>query len=233
MSNTPSGSAMDQKTTITLNEPWLQVQFPCPHSVLSWALLGGGWRSASKVLWHRATNDDLPLGLDPLALFLERIERDGLDKNAIGFLCAGPVSSYVETVQTFSGQWVRCLATVGLSNGVRVGDPSFLANQKIGTINILLQSSLPLSLAASIEASSVVTQARTLAVLEAQVPSAEGSGFLTGTGTDCIVIASPMGENPAAFSGTHTLIGYLIGKAVLQAMKTGIQRWKDWKRGLL
>jgi len=226
-------AGLNQKTKITLNEPWLEIQFPCPHSVLSWALLGGGWRTASKVLWHRATNEDLPIGLDPTALFLERIERDGMDKNAIGFLCGAPVSSYIEVVQACRSEWVRCLATLGLSNGVRVGDPSFLANPVVGTINILLQSSLPLSLEASIEASSVVTQARTLAVLEAQVPSAEGSGFLTGTGTDCIVIASPMRENPAVFSGTHTLIGYLIGKAVLEAMKTGIQRWKDRKQGLL
>jgi adenosylcobinamide amidohydrolase len=224
---------LNQKTKIILNEPWLEVQFPCPHSVLSWALLGGGWRTTSKVLWHRATDEDLPIGLDPLALFLERIERDRMDKNAIGFLCGAPVSSYIEVAQACGGEWVRCLATVGLSNGVRVGDPSFLANPKVGTINILLQTSLSLSLAASIEASSVVTQARTLAVLEAQLPSAEGSGLLTGTGTDCIVIASPVRDNPAAFSGTHTLIGYLIGKAVLEAVKIGIQRWKDRKQGPL
>ena len=218
---------MSQKTTIILNEPWLEVQFSCPHSVLSWALLGGGWRTANKVLWHRATDDDLPIGLDPLALFLERIESDGMDKNAIGFLTGAPVSTYIEVVQAYSCEWVRCVATVSLSNGVRVGDPSFFGNPKVGTINILLQSSLPLSLAASIEASSVVAQARTLAVLEAQVPSSEGSGFLTGTGTDCIIVASPVDKNPAAFSGTHTLIGYLVGKVVLEAIRIGIARWKE------
>jgi adenosylcobinamide amidohydrolase len=215
------------KTTIILDEPWLEVRFPCPHSVLSWACLGGGWRTANRVLWHRVTNDDLPVGLDPLAFFLERIERDGKDKNAIGFLSGVPVSSYVEAFQASGGEWVRCLATVGLSNGVRVGDRSSRAHPTVGTINILLQSSLALGLAASIEASSVVAQARTLAVLEAQVPSAESSGFVTGTGTDCIVIASPVGETRAVFSGTHTLIGHLIGKAVLEAMKTGIQRWQQ------
>lgn len=186
--------------------------------MLSWALLGGGWRTASKVLWHRATNEDLPIGLDPLALFLKRIERDGMDKNAIGLPCGAPVSWCVEALQACCGEWVRCLATIGLTNGVRVGDPSYLANPKVGTINFLLQNSLPLSLAASIEASSVATQARTLAVLEAQIPSAEGTGFFTGTGTDCIVIASPLGKNPAVIAGTHTLIGYLIGKAVLEVM---------------
>jgi adenosylcobinamide amidohydrolase len=154
-----------------------------------------------------------------------------MDKNAIGFLSGLPVSSHIEVVQACSGEWVRCLATVGLSNGVRVGEPTLSAIPKLGTINILLQSSLPLSLAASIEASSVVTQARTLAVLEAQVLSAQGSGFVTGTGTDCIVIASPVGDTRTALSGTHTLMGHLIGSAVLKAMKTGIQRWKDWRQG--
>jgi adenosylcobinamide amidohydrolase len=224
---------MAKKTTITLNEPWLQVELPCPHHVLSWALLGGGWRTATKILWHRATDDDLPIGLDPLALFLERIERDGMDGNAVGFLCGAPVSSYIEAVEACRGAWVRCLATVGLGNGVRVGDRSFLANPKVGTINILLQSSLPLSLPASIEASSVVTQARTLAVLEAQIPNTKAPGFITGTGTDCIVIASPMSETRADFSGTHTLIGHLIGKVVLKVMKYGIERWKNRKESRL
>jgi adenosylcobinamide amidohydrolase len=224
---------MTQGTRIVVKEPWLEVQFPCPHAVLSWAPLGGGWQTANKVLWHRVTNDDLPFGVDPTVFFLERIERDGMDRGAVGFLSGLPASSRIEVVEACNGEWARCLATVGLSNGVRVGDPSFLANPRVGTINILLQSSLPLSLAASIEASSVVTQARTLAVLEAQVQSAEGCDSITGTGTDCIAIASPVGETSASFSGTHTLIGHLIGKAVLKAIKPGIQRWKEWKDGIL
>jgi adenosylcobinamide amidohydrolase len=224
---------MNKKAVITLNEPWLEIELPCPHHVLSWAPLGGGWRTASKILWHRATDDDLPIGVDPLRIFLEWIERDGMDENAVGFLSGAPVSSYIEAVAACRGAWVRCLATVGLGNGVRVGDRSFLADRKVGTINILLQTSLPLSLAASIEASSVVTQARTLAVLEAQIPSAEGPGFITGTGTDCIVIASPMGETRADYSGTHTLIGHLIGKTVLKVTKSGIERWKNRREGLL
>ena len=221
---------MKQKNAISLNEPWLEVELPGPHQVLSWALLGGGWRTASTILWHRATDDDLPIGLDPLALFLQWIERDGKDQNAVGFLCAAPVSSYLEAVEECCGDWVRCIATVGLGNGVRVGYRSFLDNPQVGTINILVQSSLPLSLAASIEASSVATQARTLAVLEAQIPSAKGPGFITGTGTDCIVIASPEGETRVDFAGTHTLIGHLIGKAVLQVTQSGIERWKNRNR---
>jgi adenosylcobinamide amidohydrolase len=225
--------AMTQpSTTIAVKEPWLEVQFPCPHSVLSWAPLGGGWRTAGKVLWHRITNDDLPAGVDPTALYLERIERDGMDRGAVGFLTGLPVSSCIEVVETRNGEWTRCLATVGLSNGVRVGEPSFLETRKVGTINILVQSSLPLSLAASIEASSVATQARTLAVLDAHVQRTEGSDYITGTGTDCIAIASPVADTSMSFSGTHTLIGHLIGKAVLKAMKPGIQRWKEWNEGL-
>src|SRR5580698_6147595 len=102
---------MIQETTITLNEPWLEVAFSRPHSVLSWALLGGGWRTASKILWHRAKDEDLPIGLDPLALFLQRIARDGMDKGAVGFLCGAPVGSYIEAIETCEDEWVRCLAT--------------------------------------------------------------------------------------------------------------------------
>jgi adenosylcobinamide amidohydrolase len=42
-----------------------------------------------------------------------------------------------------------------------------------------------------------------------------------------------MGETRADYSGTHTLIGHLIGKTVLKVMKSGIERWKNRREGLL
>ncbi len=77
-----------------------------------------------------------------------------------------------------------------------------------------------------IETVSVVTQARTLAVIEAFVPRAGVQ--VTGTGTDCIVVAAPIrGRRWQIIAGLHTGIGEAVGKAVYQAMREGIAVWRD------
>jgi adenosylcobinamide amidohydrolase len=96
-----------------------------------------------------------------------------------------------------------------------------------GTINILLQTSFPLSECASLEALSLVAEARTLAVLQGHVPSGVGNAIATGTGTDCIVVASPLtssNELEVAFAGKHTEIGHLIGSCVYEAVSHRVRQ---------
>ncbi|MGH8202726.1 MAG: adenosylcobinamide amidohydrolase [Steroidobacteraceae bacterium] len=50
----------------------------------------------------------------------------------------------------------------------------------MGTINVLLQTSVPLTDLAAIEALSIVAEARTVAVLEGGIQSTAGSGFASG-----------------------------------------------------
>ena len=51
----------------------------------------------------------------------------------------------------------------------------------------------------------------------------------TGTGTDCVVIASPIaspiGGDEAVFAGLHTALGEAVGAAVLAAMRAAVGEW--------
>jgi len=115
-----------------------------------------------------------------------------------------------------------CVATVGISNAERVGLRREAKMPAFGTINTLVHVSCPLAPGAFIEAVSIATEARTAAIMETS-PAREDS--VTGTGTDCIIVAAPTGENPASCAGLHTDIGEAIGAAVYGAIFVGATQW--------
>jgi len=210
---------------------WLRVSFDVPHRVRSWAVLGGGSQDALAVVWRQVTDGELCLGLDPRAYLIGRIAAHYGPHSAsggiVGFLTGAHLARHAETFLDHSGLWARCIATVGLNNALRVGDPPTSAAPHPGTINILLQTSVPLTDLAAIEALSVVTEARTVAVLEGGIQSTAGPGAASGTGTDCIAVAAPReSESNAAaqpYAGKHTVLGHLIGAATYKAVAAGVQ----------
>lgn len=208
---------------------WLRVSFDTPHTIKSWAVLGGGTQQALAVLWRHVTDDELPPGLDPRAYLIDQIEahyaHDQASCPTIGFLTGARLARHTEAFLTHSGIWTRCIATVGLNNALRIGDPPTSAAPHPGTINILLQTSVPLSDLAAIEALSIVAEARTVAVLEGGIRSTAGRGLASGTGTDCIAVAFPTAPDttPPAYAGKHTVLGHLIGAAAYEAVATGVQ----------
>lgn len=213
---------------------WLFVDLHRPHSILSWAVLGGGKSRANRVVWHRVSSSDLSPDVDPKAYFEEQLERRFETRSCVGFLTSAPLETFVETRRELDGLWARCVATVGLSNAITIGDAPTSRPARQGTINILLQTSVPLSDNAAIEALSLVAEARTLAVLQGSVRSIAGDSIATGTGTDCIAIAAPLAipeETAAAdYAGKHTALGHLIGACACEAITQGV---RDWKRRCL
>lgn len=87
--------------------------------------------------------------------------------------------------------------------------------------------SAPLSEAASLEALSLVVEARTAATIAHDVPSRRSGLRATGTGTDCVVVASPSRHAGLPYAGKHTAVGHVVGRAVLEATHEAIARWKE------
>ena len=50
--------------------------------------------------------------------------------------------------------------------------------------------------------------------------------LVTGTGTDCIVVACPCDGTPVAWAGLHTALGEAIGAAVYEAVRAGAEQWQ-------
>lgn len=123
---------------------------------------------------------------------------------------------------------VTALVTAGAkSNALRAGydQGRYLEGELIdpGTINIIILTNMKLSAAALARAIITATEAKTAALQDLKVPSTYSPEVLaTGTGTDSVVIVS--GEKPPliTYTGGHSKMGELIGRAVYRAVREGL-----------
>lgn len=209
--------------------------------MLSSAPQGGGLTVASYILNHEVESNPItnrhPRSHGDPALALRRLAvRLGVKQGTVGLMTAVPMKQLV-TARVSSGTlWVECFATVGVTNAVRAGEwPETDARQtestKPGTINLILVTNVSLSNAAMVGAVQVATESKTGALRDHAVPSWTGQPGATGTGTDAVVIACGLrGKGPwHAYSGTHTMIGALIGQAVTRCVTRGLAKAKQWQ----
>lgn len=205
---------------ITLARPWLEMDLEGPHRVLSWALTRPGFVSADRILWREVRNADLPRDFDVAAWLTGELAARGTP-DAVTLLTSRNVETYDWAEADVDGITARVVATVGLSNAERIGARVDRTGKDWGTINIAVQVTQALADQALLELVSIVAQARTLAIFEAahDLPT----GRATGTGTDCIAVAAPPGDQP--FAGMHTAVGEAVGRAVYDAVKDGVSVW--------
>ncbi|WP_278922466.1 adenosylcobinamide amidohydrolase [Pseudophaeobacter profundi] len=210
---------------VTLERPWIEFDLGAEMQVLSWAVNRPGLVAARRILWREVSNSDLPHDLDVTEWFADELGQRG-GEDAVAFLTSRDVRRYCEATAEVEGISAHAVATVGLSNAERVGSRMDYASRNWGTINVALRLSEGLTHAGLIEAMSIAVQARTAAVMEAGIVLP--SGTATGTGTDCVAVATPVGTTP--YAGLHTTTGEAIGKAVYQAVHTGALEWKTTNR---
>ncbi|MEX5576738.1 adenosylcobinamide amidohydrolase [Pseudophaeobacter sp. A-200-2] len=208
---------------VTLQRPWIEFDLGAEMQVLSWAVNQPGFVTARRILWREVRNSDLPRDLDVTEWFADELAQRG-GSDAVAFLTSRDVRHYCEALATVEGISAHAVATVGLSNGERIGSRVDYSRRDWGTINVALRLSEGLTQAGLIEALSIVVQARTAAVMDAGFELPGGGGTATGTGTDCVAVAAPSGANP--YAGLHTATGEAIGKAVYKAVHTGALEWK-------
>jgi len=220
---------MTRLLDIDLCPPWLIARLPSPHRMAGWSLNRPGLTQAETVAWLEVCDADLPIGLDPLDLLERRLAEQGL-KNAAGLMTARDVRRHCSAVSADDAVRVETLVTLGLTNGSILdgqGRPSGPVGAfPVGTINLLVALSVPLSDGALLEALSVAAAARTAALL------ADG-GRIVGTGTDCILVACPQAAAGECFAGLHTPVGHHLTAAVFQATRQARQEWEAENGALL
>ena len=171
-------------------------------------------------------DDDLPETVDPSAFLEGRMSDAGLE-DAITLMTSRGLRHHHLAEAEAGAVRSTCLATVGLTNAVRVGTTSRHARRS-GTINMLVHVSCALSEAALIETISVATEARTAAILD--LGFAPDGTPVSGTGTDCIVVAAPAVGEPRHYAGLHTEVGEAVGRAVYDAIDRGGRFWLGQRR---
>ncbi|WP_371225249.1 adenosylcobinamide amidohydrolase [Roseovarius sp. 2305UL8-3] len=207
-------------SALTLDRPWLEFDLGEEMQVLSWALNRPGFVTASRILWREVRNGDLPPDLDVGSWLTNELQaRDATD--AVTLLTSRDVRQVREHSVTIGTTTAHAVATTGLSNAESVGHRVDRKGKDWGTINVALRISTPLTQAALIEVMSIAVQARTAAVIE--VDHTLPTGRATGTGTDCVAVAAPVGTTQ--FAGLHTEIGEAAGRAVYTTVLEGARDW--------
>ncbi|MEY8839448.1 adenosylcobinamide amidohydrolase [Cribrihabitans sp. XS_ASV171] len=209
---------------VVLDAPWLSFDLGCEMEVLSWAINRPGQVRACQILWRELRNADLPPDLDVVGWAEATLRARGSEKEVL-FLTSRDVTTYEERRVRVGAAQAHAVATVGLSNGERVGARVDYSGRDWdggwGTINVAVRLDSGLTGAALLEAMSIAVQARTAAVIDAGISLP--TGIATGTGTDCVAVAAPSGD--IAFSGLHTESGEAIGRAVYDAVHAGARAW--------
>ncbi len=106
--------------------------------------------------------------------------------------------------------------TVGISKPTWAADPDGgYTPWQPGTINIVIQLDVTLTDAAAVNAVITATEAKTQALIDADVPG-------TGTASDAIVIVMPTTGRSVPFAGPRSEHGSAIAQAVHRAVADGI-----------
>ena len=231
----------DEKSTVSLSVgertnaagPWrwwidgrsLIIRLSEINQVLSWAPLNGGTQRASVIVNHQIYLGERAASENPRPYLEALIRRLGFKPTfAVAMMTGADIRKASYAAARRGDLIVGAWCTAGCSNALRIGDPATVKAPHPGTINMVLTVSQPLSESAMAEALAMATEARATAVHHAGITSTRTHQPATGTGTDCIVIASPARGRAHAYCGKHTLLGELIGKAALRACAKALGR---------
>ncbi|HEY2106353.1 MAG TPA: adenosylcobinamide amidohydrolase, partial [Candidatus Binataceae bacterium] len=201
------------------------IGLPEIHQVLSWAPFNGGPRRARAIVNHQIGLNDRAASERPRPYLQALMRRLGLAPGAaVAMMTGADIRKAGYAIARRGDLMVGAWCTAGCSNALRIGDPASTGKVRSGTINIVLVLNQPLSRCAMAEALAMATEARVAAVHDAGISSTRTRRPATGTGTDCIVVASPVRGEVHGYCGKHTLVGELIGKAAMRSCATALRR---------
>jgi adenosylcobinamide amidohydrolase len=178
--------------------------------------MGGGFSRARIVANHQVSQDDRGATEAPLQYLRRTIRHLAIDPRGVVAMMTGANVSRAAYAFVGRGSLVAAAwCTAGCTNALRVGDRATFGSAAPGTINLIVAVNEPFEDRALAEAVQITTEARVVAVQGAGVASKKSGKLATGTGTDCLVVATPVGKAAHRYCGKHTVAGELIGRAVL------------------
>ncbi|WP_333654811.1 adenosylcobinamide amidohydrolase [Dissulfurispira sp.] len=130
---------------------------------------------------------------------------------------------------------VTALVTAGAkTNALRAGvdeGTHIEGEEPKGTVNIIILTNARLTDGAMARAIVIVTEAKTAAFEDLMVPSSYTKHVqATGTGTDSVIVVSGISGPKVTYTGGHSRIGGLIGKAVYEAVVEALGKQNGFKR---
>ena len=205
------------------------VSFSAPARTLSWAVLNGGFCHAHHIINYHVSGNNALFCAQPGPWLERAASAFGLRGKVVAMATAVEMKQLVRVSMESGIARVTCFATVGCGNALSVADPASVMIEgpapSLHTINIILAVQPGLTDTAMVEAVQIATEGRVRALYENGIKSCQSSLLATGTGTDCVAIAS-LGDGVESYCGKHTKLGELIGLAAYTAINKGLaQGW--------
>lgn len=222
---------------VEYRETSLIVRFPGPRNVFSTSWLNGGYREDLTAIF----NHQIPLAAcdachvnGGVKKYLEGVAVSlSLDlATTSGLITRAEMKNAAIVFESFRDIAVCAIVTAGIDkNGGRAGDPaSYYENGDCfepvgGTINTILLIRAALPEHAMVRALMTATEAKTAALQQLLARSLYSTGIATGSGTDMIaIVADPGSKIQLSDAGTHSKLGELIGKTVIQATLAALEK---------
>jgi len=197
------------------------------NQVLSSAPWNGGFKENVGMIANHTVTTDFNCDVDQCRSYITDyvINPHRMPERSVIMLTAVPQQNMV---YGYCDEYVpiACWVTAGISNAVSVGDPAMWnERQEAGTVNTVLLIEAELDPSALVNAFMLVTEAKVKAFYDLGIKSRESEEIATGTGTDCIVVASKkVRRDPFRFTGPHTVFGEKIGRMILGTIKSAIKK---------
>jgi len=142
---------------------------------------------------------------------------------------AADMDNRAVVVKEFKPFVVVAIVTAGAkTNALRTGvdEGKYIEGMEPqGTVNIILLTNAQLTDGAMARAIITATEAKTAAFQDLNVPSSYTKGAqATGTGTDNIIVVTGTNGPRVSYTGGHSKIGELIGKAVYEAVVDALKK---------
>jgi adenosylcobinamide amidohydrolase len=206
---------------VEVNAEAVVVRARRPLRVVASAPLGGGVGQARAIV-------NLHVAKSFRCEETERVLADFVRHRAIaspwvGLLTAAWTEKAEVASATADGLTAVAVVTVGLSNAIGAGRGAAVVWTP-STINTIVLLDAAPEAAALVNLVITATEAKTLALAEAEVRAADG-GLASGTSTDAVVIAATGHGRNCRFGGPASELGALAARAVKSALDAGISRW--------
>jgi len=208
----------------------MELEFPGVNVALSWeawvlrsdsdlhtlasALVGGGF-CVTRCIVNRHVSRDY-MQSDPGGDLRSFAASRGISEPFVGLMTAVHLDQARAACLQDGDLKIAAVVTAGLSNPAAPGlsPPAALLP---GTINMVLLVDAQLTPAAMVNAVITATETKAHLLLEHGVHTPEGYPA-TGTSSDALVVACTGRGDALAYAGPATRVGWLIGRAVRQAL---------------
>jgi len=207
---------------VTIGARAVRVTSETPLTVLSSAVVGGGYGSTREIL--NVHVDDKYDGERPDEDLAAVADELGVDGPFVGLMTAAYTQFARCATETLGALTVAAVVSVGLSNTSSAGVTPPIGAEAAdapapgpGTINVILLVDGALTPAAMVNAVITATEAKTMTLAAWDVKTPEGDEA-SGTSTDTVVVACTGRGEALSYAGPATQVGWIAARAVRAAM---------------